>query len=55
MFSFIKRRFKLILIIAILAFVGVFGYQRFILAKKNDKIESAKVKRGNERVFKNKS
>lgn len=46
MFSFIKRRFKLILIIAILAFVGVFGYQRFILAKKNDKIESAKVKRG---------
>lgn len=46
MFSFLKKRFKLIIIIAILAFAGIFGYQKFILAKKNEKIESAKIKRG---------
>jgi len=47
MISFIKRKYKLIVVIAAIAFIGIILYQNFFLNSKNKKTESVKVQRGN--------
>ncbi len=46
MISFIKRKYKLILVIATFAFTGVILYQYFFVNLKNKKTDSTKVQRG---------
>lgn len=46
MIGIIKKRFKLILIIAVVVFLGIFAYQNFFAGEKNKKVESTKVRRG---------
>ncbi len=46
MITFLKKRYKLILIIALLVFGGFLCYRNFFAAKNGKKVDSVKVKRG---------
>lgn len=46
MFSFFKKRYKLILIVAIIVFIGITAYQNLILTQQGKKTASASVQRG---------
>jgi len=46
MLSFFKKRYKLILIVAIIVFIGITAYQNLILAQQSKKTASTSVQRG---------